>query len=134
MDLQLAGKRAIVTGESGGIGLATARELLGEGVDVVLVARDLAKLAYETTRSSSNTGTRKSSRTARPVLTTNPPASRGERCLLARRVRPSEEVHRRLDPRSRAKAEVRRVILAATVPPALTAEHPAGRALVRNLD
>jgi hypothetical protein len=96
MDLQLAGKRAIVTGGSGGIGFA------GRG------------------NSSVRASTR--SRRARPG------------CLLARRVRPSEEVHRRLDPQSRAKAEVRWVILAATVPSGLTAEHPAGPAQVRNLD
>lgn len=39
MDLELAGKRAIVTGGSRGIGKAIARQLVLEGVDVALVAR-----------------------------------------------------------------------------------------------
>jgi NAD(P)-dependent dehydrogenase (short-subunit alcohol dehydrogenase family) len=39
MDLQLAGKRAIVTGGSRGIGFAVARALLSEGAQVALVAR-----------------------------------------------------------------------------------------------
>ena len=44
MDLQLAGKRAIVTGGSRGIGLAIARELAREGVHVALAARDQTAL------------------------------------------------------------------------------------------
>jgi NAD(P)-dependent dehydrogenase (short-subunit alcohol dehydrogenase family) len=45
MDLQLQGKRAVVTGGSRGIGLAVARALLAEGTDVALAARDEARLA-----------------------------------------------------------------------------------------
>lgn len=44
MDLGLDGRRAVVTGGSRGIGLATARVLAGEGARVALVARDPAGL------------------------------------------------------------------------------------------
>lgn len=44
MDLQLAGKRAIVTGGSRGIGLAAADALAAEGVSVALVARNRVPL------------------------------------------------------------------------------------------
>jgi NAD(P)-dependent dehydrogenase (short-subunit alcohol dehydrogenase family) len=46
MDLQLSGKRALITGGSKGIGLATAAVLADEGVDLVLVARDPATLDH----------------------------------------------------------------------------------------
>jgi NAD(P)-dependent dehydrogenase (short-subunit alcohol dehydrogenase family) len=45
MDLQLRGKRAIVTGGSRGIGKAIARELIVEGASVILAARDEDALA-----------------------------------------------------------------------------------------
>jgi 3-oxoacyl-[acyl-carrier protein] reductase len=44
MDLQLAGKIALVTGASRGIGLAIAQRLAGEGMAVAVAARDEARL------------------------------------------------------------------------------------------
>jgi len=44
MDLQLQGKRALVTGGSRGIGLACARQLAREGCAVALAGRDAAAL------------------------------------------------------------------------------------------
>src|SRR5882724_1097627 len=40
MDLELRGKRAVITGGSVGIGLAVAHALAAEGVDVAIVARE----------------------------------------------------------------------------------------------
>ncbi|WP_214368994.1 SDR family NAD(P)-dependent oxidoreductase [Pseudonocardia sp. H11422] len=53
MDLQLTGRRAVVTGGSRGIGLAVAHALAAEGVDVALVARTaeaLEKAAAQVSR------------------------------------------------------------------------------------
>ena len=44
MDLRLSGARALVTGGNRGIGLATARALIAEGADVVILGRDQATL------------------------------------------------------------------------------------------
>jgi 3-oxoacyl-[acyl-carrier protein] reductase len=45
MDLHLRGRRAVITGASRGIGLAIARALAAEGVDVALLARTPETLA-----------------------------------------------------------------------------------------
>jgi NAD(P)-dependent dehydrogenase (short-subunit alcohol dehydrogenase family) len=44
MDLQIAGKIALVTGSTGGIGLAIAERLAAEGVDVIISGRAQDKL------------------------------------------------------------------------------------------
>jgi 3-oxoacyl-[acyl-carrier protein] reductase len=49
MDLQLAGKVAVVTGGSRGLGLASARALVGEGCHVAICARGAARLAQAAT-------------------------------------------------------------------------------------
>ncbi|MGE5594459.1 MAG: SDR family NAD(P)-dependent oxidoreductase [Hyphomicrobiales bacterium] len=58
MDLQLEGKRAIVTGGSRGIGKAIARELAAEGVDVVIAGRTRETLEATAVELASLTGRR----------------------------------------------------------------------------
>lgn len=56
MDLQLEGKKAIVTGGSRGIGKAIARELAAEGCDVVIGARTEATLREAADEIAKQTG------------------------------------------------------------------------------
>lgn len=56
MDLELQGKRALVTGGSRGIGLAVARQLAREGARVALAARDPAALDEAAARLADETG------------------------------------------------------------------------------
>jgi NAD(P)-dependent dehydrogenase (short-subunit alcohol dehydrogenase family) len=56
MDLQLTGKRAVVTGGSRGIGKAIARGLALEGADVVLLARNAGTLAAAAAEIATETG------------------------------------------------------------------------------
>jgi NAD(P)-dependent dehydrogenase (short-subunit alcohol dehydrogenase family) len=56
MDLELTGKRALVTGGSRGIGKAVARVLAQEGCDVALLARDPATLAAAAAELGAATG------------------------------------------------------------------------------
>jgi NAD(P)-dependent dehydrogenase (short-subunit alcohol dehydrogenase family) len=58
MDLQLTGKRAIVTGGSKGIGKAAARTLSAEGCDVVIASRTASTLEETALEISAATGRR----------------------------------------------------------------------------
>ena len=56
MDLQLQGKKAIVTGGSRGMGKAIARQLAGEGCDVAIGARKAEPLREAATEIARDTG------------------------------------------------------------------------------
>ena len=58
MDLELAGKTAIVTGGSRGIGKAIARQLAQEGVDVAIAARNGETLEAAARELAEETGLR----------------------------------------------------------------------------
>jgi NAD(P)-dependent dehydrogenase (short-subunit alcohol dehydrogenase family) len=58
MDLELTGRRAVVTGGSRGIGLAVGRALAAEGTDVALVARDKDALARAAGQVAAESGRR----------------------------------------------------------------------------
>ena len=58
MDLELKGKRAIVTGGSRGIGKVIAWQLAAEGVDVVIAARGAEKLRATAKEIAAETGRR----------------------------------------------------------------------------
>jgi NAD(P)-dependent dehydrogenase (short-subunit alcohol dehydrogenase family) len=56
VNLELAGKRAVVTGGSRGIGLAIAEALAAEGADLAILARDPARLEAARERLSGHGG------------------------------------------------------------------------------
>ena len=58
MDLELEGKRAVITGGSVGIGLAVARSLASEGVDIIILARDQERVEHEASEISRSFGVR----------------------------------------------------------------------------
>lgn len=58
MDLELKGKRAVITGGSVGIGLAVAHALAAEGVEIVIMARDKSRVEREASQVGAAHGVR----------------------------------------------------------------------------
>jgi len=58
MDLQLKGRRAVITGGSEGIGLAVAQGLAAEGAEVALIARDRSRVETRAAEISAANGVR----------------------------------------------------------------------------
>lgn len=58
MDLQLKGKAALITGASRGLGYAVARQLAVEGADVIINARNAARLDAAARKLADDTGAR----------------------------------------------------------------------------
>lgn len=56
MDLQLAGKKALVMGSSSGLGYAVAQSLIEEGAQVVLCSRDESRLSKAVQNLKAKTG------------------------------------------------------------------------------
>ncbi len=56
MDLGIKGRRAIVTGGSSGIGFETARQLMEEGVRVLITGRNQKKLEQARDELAKRTG------------------------------------------------------------------------------
>ena len=56
MDLEIAGRAALVTGASQGLGLASAIALAAEGADVAITGRDAERLSIAAERIKSGTG------------------------------------------------------------------------------
>jgi NAD(P)-dependent dehydrogenase (short-subunit alcohol dehydrogenase family) len=73
MDLQIAGKTALVTGSTAGIGLAIAKRLAAEGAVVTICGRNQAKLDAAAAEVGAN---------ARPVLA-DPATAEGAEALIA---------------------------------------------------
>ena len=67
-DLRLAGKVAVVTGASRGIGQAIARALAAEGCSVVITGRDEAELKKSATRISKSVGAQRKSAQIVPIV------------------------------------------------------------------
>jgi NAD(P)-dependent dehydrogenase (short-subunit alcohol dehydrogenase family) len=78
MDLQLSGKKAIVTGGSKGIGRETTRILAEEGCDVAITARDKTRLEEVAKKIAADTG-----RTILPLAGDMSDPSDVQRCMSA---------------------------------------------------